>query len=320
MSDAGGATAYYYNSRDWLTNKTWTPAGQASSLSLNYTYSGNGNVTTIQSSTAGGTAVAYDYDVLNRLDGVNDAHVGCCTEYGYDAVGNLQSQAYPNGINTTYQYDLLNRLTNLTTLNVPSNLVAKYVYTVAPTGHRLTAAEKVVVTNSVRTINRIYSYDATYRLINESLSATGPVSLPGSANVGYTLDDVGNRLSRTTSGFGSGTLDSVASTFDANDRLTSDTYDANGNTTVGHIPAGGTVVNDDYDFEDHLVTRHTSSVTIRLTYDGDGNRVAKTVGGVTTLFLVDDRNPSGYARFLKNTFSRAPQRPRSTAPTPTAAI
>jgi YD repeat-containing protein len=117
MSDAGGATIYHYNSRDWLTNKTWTPAGQASSLSLNYTYQSNGDLATIQSSTPGGTAVSYEYDALNRLDGVNDAHVGCCTEYGYDAVGNLQTQSYPNGVSTTYQYDLLNRLTNLTTLN-----------------------------------------------------------------------------------------------------------------------------------------------------------------------------------------------------------
>jgi len=92
-------------------------------------------------------------------------------------------------------------------------------------------------------------------------------------------------------------LDSTASTYDANDRLTSDTYDSNGNTTTGHIPAGGSAVNDVYDFEDHLVNRNSGQVTV--TYDGDGNRVAKTVSGVTTLFLVDDRNPSGYAQVLE---------------------
>ena len=31
---------------------------------------------------------------------------------------------------------------------------------------------------------------------------------------------------------------------------------------------------------------------------GDGNRVAKTVGGVTTQFLVDDRNLTGYAQVV----------------------
>ena len=36
-------------------------------------------------------------------------------------------------------------------------------------------------------------------------------------------------------------------------------------------------------------------------YDGDGNRVKKTVAatGVTTYYLVDDRNPSGYAQVLE---------------------
>ena len=172
---------------------------------------------------------------LNRLDGVNDAHVGCCTEYGYDAVGNLQSQSYPNGIASAYQYDLLNRLTNLTTLNGSSGLVAKYSYTVAPSGHRLTASENVIITNTVHTINRIYSYDAMCRLINEGLSVTGPVSLPASANVGYTLDDVGNRLSRTTTGFSAGTLASATSTYDANDRLKTTTP-----TTPTEIPPPAT--------------------------------------------------------------------------------
>jgi hypothetical protein len=30
-----------------------------------------------------------------------------------------------------------------------------------------------------------------------------------------------------------------------------------------------------------------------MVYDGDGNRVAKTVGGVTTQYLVDELNPTG---------------------------
>jgi len=34
-------------------------------------------------------------------------------------------------------------------------------------------------------------------------------------------------------------------------------------------------------------------------YDGDGNRVSKTVGGVTTCYLVDDRNPSGYPQVME---------------------
>ena len=41
--------------------------------------------------------------------------------------------------------------------------------------------------------------------------------------------------------------------------------------------------------------------TILITYDGDGNRVSKTIAatGTTTYYLLDDRNPSGYVQVLE---------------------
>jgi RHS repeat-associated protein len=38
---------------------------------------------------------------------------------------------------------------------------------------------------------------------------------------------------------------------------------------------------------------------ISIVYDGDGNRVAKTVAGLTTKYLVDELNPTGYAQVLE---------------------
>jgi len=77
-------------------------------------------------------------------------------------------------------------------------------------------------------------------------------------------------------------------TYDADDRLGSDQYDADGNT----INSGGTA--NAYDFENHL-TQHGF---VTLVYDGDGNRVSETVGGVTTNYLVDTQNPTGYAQVV----------------------
>lgn len=74
--------------------------------------------------------------------------------------------------------------------------------------------------------------------------------------------------------------------YDANDRLTTETYDNNGNTT-----SSGTNF---YDFENRLTQRGS----IQLQYDGDGNRVSETAGGVTTKFLVDDKNPTGLPQVL----------------------
>lgn len=77
--------------------------------------------------------------------------------------------------------------------------------------------------------------------------------------------------------------------YDANDRFTAgDTYDSNGNT----ISSGG--VNNVYDFENHLIQKDG----VTMLYDGDGSRTFKTVAGVTTGYLVDDRNPTGYTQVL----------------------
>src|SRR5260370_44741 len=40
-----------------------------------------------------------------------------------------------------------------------------------------------------------------------------------------------------------------------------------------------------------------------LLRDGDGNRVSKTVAGVTTQYLVDTQNPTGYAQVVYEAFS-----------------
>ncbi len=93
-------------------------------------------------------------------------------------------------------------------------------------------------------------------------------------------------------------MPSQSSTYDANDRLTSDTYDANGNTKVS---TGGTY---GYDFENRLIT-HTSSLTSGFIYDGDGNRVAKTIAGITTNYLVDTNNHTGYAQVVEELQSGA---------------
>jgi YD repeat-containing protein len=43
----------------------------------------------------------------------------------------------------------------------------------------------------------------------------------------------------------------------------------------------------------------TNSGAVTVMYDGDGNRVAKTVSGVTTYYLVDDLNPTGYPQVVE---------------------
>jgi hypothetical protein len=78
------------------------------------------------------------------------------------------------------------------------------------------------------------------------------------------------------------------------DRLASDSSDANGNT----LTSGGHSFS--YDFEDRL-TQFDASV--QMTYNGDGNRVVRAQGGSTARYLVDDLTPTGYAQVTEEVAS-----------------
>src|SRR5208283_3853856 len=192
---------------------------------------------------------------------------------------------YPNGLQSTFTYDTQNRVTAL------SNAAANYTYTLDGTvGNRKGVTERLVSKPSPRIV--AWNYDNIYRLTNENISAD-PNSKTG--EVTYGLDPVGNRLSLGLStgsnlpGISPIQLNSIS--YDHDDRLSTETYDANGNT----LTTGGKTFA--YDFENRLKSLNGGTVTIQ--YDADGNRVAKTVAGVTTRYLVDDLNPTGYAQVVE---------------------
>jgi YD repeat-containing protein len=213
---------------------------------------------------------------LNRLSKVKDNRLSGNqnTTYSYDAVGNLQSYTYPNTVTTSYAYNNLNRLTTMTVSNPNVNL-ASYNYTLGASGNRTQ-----VVENSGRTVN--YVYDDLYRLTSETIANSA-----NNGSISYSFDAVGNRLNRNSS---VNMVASQNSTFDANDRLQSDVYDNNGSTKVSN----GKSYN--YDFENKLTS---TSDGITIIYDGDGNRVSKTIGGLTTKYLVDTNNLTGYAQVVE---------------------
>ncbi|MGC2237821.1 MAG: PKD domain-containing protein [Pyrinomonadaceae bacterium] len=270
MTDASGTTNYNYDNRNRLSSKQ-TPFG-----ALSYTYNETGNIETLRSSNSNGVSVDYAYDELNRLSSVKDNRLSGnqTTGYIYDAVGNLQSYTYPNEVTTSYAFNNLNRLTTMSVSNTANNL-ASYQYTLGAAGNRTQ-----VVENTGRTVN--YVYDDLYRLTSETIANSA-----NNGQINYQYDAVGNRLQRGSS------VNQVAnqtSTFDADDRMNSDTYDANGNTKASN----GKTYN--YDFENKLIS---TSSGITIVYDGDGNRVSKTINGVTTNYLVDTNNLTGYAQVVE---------------------
>ena len=74
-------------------------------------------------------------------------------------------------------------------------------------------------------------------------------------------------------------------------------YDSMDRLTEKATPKGSLTYT--YDGENHLVSMGS---TVALVYDGDGNRVSKTVttssGSTTTTYLIDDLNPTGYPQVV----------------------
>ncbi|QOY86404.1 RHS repeat protein [Paludibaculum fermentans] len=262
MVDPSGTTNYTYDNRDRLLTKA-TPQG-----TLTYTWHPNSQVASVISSNTNGVNVGYEYDAANRLQTVTDNRLSNATSYAYDDSGNLLSFTYPNGVVHTFTFDMTDRPTNLA-VTKGGVTQASYAQTFSDAGRKLTVNE-----DGTRLVN--YAYDNIYRLLSETIGADSLV---------YTLDPVGNRLNRAST---IPNLPTVGSTYDNNDRLTSDTYDANGNTLASSGNSYG------YDFEDRLTRFNGGAVT--MVYDGDGNRVARTEGGVTTRYLVDELTPTGYAQ------------------------
>jgi RHS repeat-associated protein len=265
-TDQSGSYAWVYDTRDRVRTNI-TPVGK-----LYYTYDGQGNLTGLLSSTPYGTSVAYEYDALNRLTNVVDNHLTGTknTAYTFDAVGNLKGLKYPNAVTNAWEYDTRNRLTNeVWKLNTAS--LGSFFYQLAVAGNRTNLSE------TVNAVSRTYSwsYDKLYRLTNESISS-----------LAYAYDRVSNRTNRSGT---LGPIGSVSYAYNTNDWLTTDGYDANGNTTNSASIAYA------YDWANRL----TNSGSISIVYNADGHRIRKTTATTTTLFLVDQLNLTGYPQVLE---------------------
>jgi RHS repeat-associated protein len=282
-----------YDIRDRLMSKQIKAYSQDLSVvfqaSLNYGYDANGNLTNMKSGYANGVQLTYAYDQLNRLTNVL-SYGQPAASYRYDLVGNLQGIVYGNGVTNRYQYDSLNRLTNLVWRSGSASL-ASFAYQIKPGGTRTNLVE----TNGfgANGVSYAWSYDNLYRLTNEVIGGFG--------QLGYGYDPVGNRTNRASS---------VAAFpaypwygYDTNDELTAVTslgnftYDSDGNTYQAPTTNGSVTCN--YDGLNRMVSYGSN---LYLAYDQDGNRIAKesSAGGNSiTFYLVDDRNPTGYAQVME---------------------
>jgi RHS repeat-associated protein len=199
--------------------------------------------------------------------------------YTHDAFGNLQSlqSTATNGVRLGYAHDALNRLETVTNTVAGSNWITRYAFDAA--GNLRTNIPGNGLTNA-------YDFDSLNRLTN--LVTTGPGGTV--ATFAYRLGPAGHRTNRQSS---ISQLPSASHSYGTNDTLTTDVYDLAGNTRTN----GGNVFL--YDREHRLTNATVGGTNVVIAYDADGNRVRKTVGSLTTLYLVDDRNPTGFAQVVE---------------------
>ena len=207
-----------------------------------------------------GSTTTYTYLAAGQRDTVTDA--AGTTRYAYDARGRLEQVANPDGAVIVYSYDAAG---NRTAVDIPSGAVN-------------------------------YTFDALNRLSTVTDADGGVTS--------YTYDNVGNRVSVT---YPNGVMTTY--TYDNLNRLTyletvnssaqvigsyAYTLDATGNRTRVQEYNGRTV---DYTYDslyrlvaEDITDSINGSQSISYTYDAVGNRLSKTVDGVTTSYAYDANN------------------------------
>jgi len=268
-TDATGVTlTYAYDALNRVTS-IQPSAGPA----VTFTYDAAGNRTGMAD---GAGATAYTYDLLSRLIGYTDAY-GQAIGYEYDAVGNRTALVYPDGKRVTYGFDGANRLVTVTDWGAR---VTRYTYD---------AAGQMTGTTNANGITAAYVYDDAgrlTRLANQRADA-GVI-----ASYDYTLDAVGNRtaVAETAPLQASPAPTAVSYAYNAANEIVAAgpaafTSDASGRLT-SRTDAGMTTTFV-WDAFDQLTQASGGATTVQYLYNGVGTRLARTVNGATTRFVVD---------------------------------
>jgi len=270
MTDGAGSTTFTYKSNaDLLDTDQRTFTGVTGTITTTYSYDLDGRLTTL--TYPSGRSVTYSYQdsggtATDRLNTIHDNTVeaNLVQSVQDNAASLITNQTLGNAVAEVRSFNTRNQVTALTaSLNGTSLMNLTYGYGAANNGRIRTRTDAVQPEHSTA-----YTFDAVNRLTAVA---------NGSWAIGWDIDAYGNRTSQTPSGLAVGKVGSQTSGY-ANNRNNAFTHDPDGNVTndgSGHTYA--------YDGENRI--RQVDGGTIQYVYDGEGQRVKKTVGSTTTFYL-----------------------------------
>lgn len=246
------------------------------------------------------------FDKAGRLHFVYDGNDLAATYTYYDN-GTLQKVVYGNGASEEYTYFADGNLQTLINKNAEGTVTDRYTYAYDSNGNLISKTEVIASVNKGTTN---YSYNELDQLIK--------VIEPSGKTTDYGYDKAGNRISEMI--MEDGTTASTVYTYDELNRLLKTVttyedavitydyqYDYNGNlysktkstqgsgttlekivglTFAGETENGVSQYAEFYEYDEfnQLVKLMNGSNVNTYSYNGEGMRVAKTIGDVTTLY------------------------------------
>ena len=262
VTDSAAVTSWTYDSQGRVASKSQ----QVGSVSrtLTYGYNAAGQLTTI--TTASGQQIGYGY-INNRVSSITINGTNLLYGANTKPFGALAAWHWGNGLYTFRDHDTDGRLVDWEFRNGTSILRKNQSFDAAS---RITA----VADPNNAAASQSYQYDALDRLTQ---AQTGS---PVTHTQQFTYDSLGNRVSSTVDGaaatltyaFGSNQLQTMI-----------------GAVSVGYLN-GATAFSFTYNNANRLVQVQSSGTTIAsYAVNALGQRVSKTTGGTTTLFVYDEQ-------------------------------
>jgi len=249
-------------------------------------------------SVAGGPTAVYGYYPDGSLRAISWSPVPGEFHFEYTLAGQSRRLSFPNGQSRNSTYDDQGRLLEVSNLDPVAGNLATYDYGYdrnytkgddSMLGQRVSMTATVPAQGLNGGVTR-YEYDPLYQLTR----AVYPNVAPFNGEVhSWTYDAIGNRLTNTVNATTQTyTYQRVTGNSNNWQRLLSDgvntyTYDVSGDTISQTGPSGS------FTFgwlREGRLNRITGSASATYSYDHQGRRSSKTVGGQTSSYLYDGLN------------------------------